>query len=54
MKKLLNSGTLAVMIFGLGPIALLFVVLGVSGEIMFEIWVIAGIIIKFTINTKKD
>lgn len=53
MKKLLNSGTLAVMLLGIGPFALLFWSLGVSGEIVFTLWVVAGIIIKLTMGSKK-
>lgn len=54
MKRLLNSGTLAVMIFSIGPFALLFWALGVSGELIITLWLVSGIIIKFTMNSKKE
>lgn len=54
MKKILNSGTLAVMFFGIGPFALLFWFLGVSGELILGLCLISGIIIKFTMNSKNE
>ena len=54
MKRILNSRTLAIMTLGIGPFALLFWASGAKGETILLLWFIAGVIIKLTINSKKE
>ena len=54
MKKLLNSGTLAVMIFGFGPFALgIWAATDISGGVVIMFWIIAGVILKLTMSSQK-
>jgi hypothetical protein len=54
MKKFLNSGTLAVMILGFGPFALgVWAATDISGGVVIMFWIIAGIILKLTMSSKK-
>ncbi|MET3126261.1 putative membrane protein YphA (DoxX/SURF4 family) [Arcicella rosea] len=54
MKTILNSGTLAIMIFGIGPFALLLWSFGMDGEIVLGLWVVSGILTKvFIVNRRK-
>ncbi|MES2517256.1 MAG: hypothetical protein V4585_04055 [Bacteroidota bacterium] len=54
MKKFLNSGTLAIMIFGLGPFALLLWSFGFDGESVFVLWLIASFVVKITVRSGKE
>ena len=54
MKRILNSRTLAILVFGIGPLALLFWALGANGELVLGFWLVLGVIIKFAMASQND
>jgi len=44
---------LAIALFGLGPIALILILLGVDWEIVLGLWIVATLIMAFTLKKEK-
>jgi hypothetical protein len=55
MKKQSLGGTLAVMIFGFGPIALFtWIASDISGGTIIIFWIIAGVILHIYMNLQEN